>query len=66
MALTDIVFGQENSSEAARGNTGVVVDNLSEEAMTILIQSGVMQRWNAALARWDVVPLRYRSGDGWV
>lgn len=66
MALTDIVFDQANSSEAARGNTGVIVDSLSEDAMTILRQAGVMQRWNAAFSRWDVVPLRYRASDGWV
>lgn len=65
MALTDILFDQANTNAAARGNGGVVQDNLSNE-MTILIRSGVMQRWNTALGVWEVFPLRYLANDGWV
>jgi hypothetical protein len=66
MPLTDIVFGQDNTNATQRGNTGVVSDSVSAESMTTLIRSGVVQRWNATLSRWEVIPLRYRSDDGWV
>jgi hypothetical protein len=66
MALTDIVFEQANTFEALRGNVGTVQDILNETAVTALIQSGVLQSWNSALAVWEVFPLRYRTSDGWV
>lgn len=66
MPLTDIVFDQANTHAAERGDTGVVQDNLSDTDMTTLIRSGVLQRWNATTSQWDVFPLRYRAGDGWV
>lgn len=66
MALTDIVFQQANAHVAERGNTGVVQDNVSDTDVTTLVRSGVLQRWNATTSQWEVFPLRYRSGDGWV
>lgn len=66
MALKDIVYGQENSAIASRGNGGVVTDNLASAAMEILRRNGILQKWNAAEAKWEVLPLRYKDGDGWV
>lgn len=66
MALTDIVFGQENSNVADRGNIGSITDNLSNEAISVLLQTGVVQQWNAVTGKWVVVPLRYRTSEGWV
>lgn len=66
MALKDIVFEQSHSHAAERGNVGAVSDHVSDAAMEVLFRSGVLQRWNAALSKWEVLPLRYKAGDGWV
>ena len=66
MALTDIVSDQQNSSVAARGDTGAVSCVLADEGAEVLRRSGVMQRWDASTSSWVTIPLRYYTSEGWV
>lgn len=66
MPLTDIVFDQENSGVVSRGNTGLVADCLSEIDMETLRKTAAIQKWNAALSKWEGFPLKYKTDDGWV
>ncbi len=66
MALTDIVFDQTNTHAAERGDVGIVQDYLLSLGTTTLFKSGVLQRWNDTTMQWEVFPLKYFSGDGWV